>query len=141
VAFATTIFSFFVWFDEFHLGDAKWPPHARAHLLWLMTLVVSGGACSLAAVWRWWDRSREIRIAATLFPCLVWAACLVEGLVLCPMIGVTSAYSHARWKVFGELEANVFGIAAPLVLGVLGYVLDRRAREAATARATAQPTS
>ena len=141
VCLATAVFPFFTWFDRHHLGDPEWPQHARAHLIWLMTLTIGGASLSLAAVVRWWERSPDARLAATLFPCFVWSACLIEGLVLSPLLGVAMPYTQARWKVIGQLEANVLGIAAPLVIAVIGYWMDKRARRATAPAAASHQAS
>lgn len=130
VAGATVIAPFIFWFDEFHLGDPDWPPHARAHLVWLLLLVTSGSAMSLATTLFAWERSADLRRVAALYPCLVWGACLLEAHVLSPALGVDVPLTHLRWKVVGNTEANLFGIGAPIVLGIVGLLLDERRRAA-----------
>lgn len=128
VAAATALAPSFYWFDQYHLGDPAWPPHARAHLVWFWLLVTGGGLASTALTLFAWERSADARRAAAAFPCLVWGACLLEAFVVSPAMGIEVPLTHFRMKVVGNTEANLFGIAAPLVVVALGLLLDRRAR-------------
>lgn len=128
VAISTAIAPSVYWFDQFHLGDPAWAPHARAHLIWMWILVTTGGTlASLVAIFAW-ERSSDARSFAAGFPCLVWGACLLEAFIVSPAMGVAVPLTHWRMKVIADTEANLFGIAAPFLLAIVGLLLDRRAR-------------
>jgi hypothetical protein len=134
VALSTAISPSVYWFDQFHLGDPDWAPHARAHLIWMWILVTVGASIASFVAIFGWERSADARRFAAGFPCLVWGACLLEAFVVSPAMGVTVPLTHWRMKVFADTEANLFGIAAPFLLAIVGLLLDRRARLARAAR-------
>jgi hypothetical protein len=128
VALATATFPFFFWFDAHHLADPAWPPHARAHLLFFMAFVMLANGIALTLTVAYWERTQDVRLLATATPCLVWVAKLIEVACLSPAMGVTVSFTHWHQRLFGEAEANLFGVLAPLAVAILGYLLDRQAR-------------
>jgi hypothetical protein len=128
VALCTALAPAYYWFDEFHMGDPNCPPHVLAHLIWMWILVTTGGALAFLVTIFAWERSPDARAFAAGFPSLVWGACLLESFILSPALGVTLPLTHWRMRVIGETEANLFGIGAAFLVGLVGLLLDRRAR-------------
>lgn len=131
VAGLTTVGGFLADWNKTHLFNANWPPHAKFHDAWTITLgSFLGGAGMYFLLRKSPDPDQDIRLA-TVLPAFFWAA-----------QSISYAYPGTKGLQgeFPELVPRIGGIwmdekfASALMLGLsgLGYSLERRNNSAET---------
>jgi hypothetical protein len=95
-------------FNETHLFNPRWPPHARFHNAQTMLLATALGACALLYTWRRDPNATHLR-TAILFASLYWIT--NAGSITFPGTAWTDP-EHAG-------QGQLLGLPAALVIGVM----------------------
>ena len=110
-----------------HVFHADWPPHARFHMVWLLTLSTS---IAMFAIWLVWWKSREDNRYMQL-ACIPGFIVLVSFFVAASLMqnygGALADPAH-QMKIAG-IDGNLFAFSIALILQTAGaaLVLSRRA--------------
>lgn len=131
--------SVFLWDDE-HIGNTVWHPHARFHAVQLWVLMMTATIVGIAVLWRARVRFKKhgARNAlplglSILVPLAFWMgefiAWPVPGADVRPDLDNPNTFSLFGFDVYG----NAFGAAIVILLFVSGYVLAVTAMKRSTA--------
>jgi hypothetical protein len=113
-------------FNDSHVFNPDWPPHARFHEVMLLAV---GIGMSVVGLWLVWRRSPNF-LAATAVPVVVWGAFFVPLLV--PGTSVEE-YPGEVGRLLG-IPLNLLLAAVFIVLAVVGYRLCARGEDAGASR-------
>ena len=108
-------------FGETHVFHPDWPPHARFHLVWLLTAGALLAASVLYGVWIGSRRDPALGRPISLVGCIVLAAFFVAALAR-PTYGGSLSDAAEPILVWG-VDGNVFSFAIAAVLQAAGTVL------------------
>ncbi len=118
VCVATTMVGAYVAdFNETHLFNPRWPPHARFHDAQTMLLATALGACALLYTWRRDPKATRLR-TAILFASLYWIS--NTGSITFPGTAWTDPERAGQGQVLGLPLALVIGVVQ---LGLLAVAL------------------
>jgi hypothetical protein len=109
-------------FNDTHLENAAWPPHARFHGVLLACAMVATGVLAVALVWRPFpvaERRLRVRVAAFL-PAAVWGSFFVALAV-----PGTSSWPDGS-RPFMRVAPNVIAAAIVVCMATLAWRLDER---------------
>lgn len=105
-------------FNDSHVFNPAWPPHARYHAVELLAV---GMAMSVIGLWLVWGRSPRLGVA-TAVPLVVWGAFFVPLFV--PGTSVEE-YPGEAGRLLG-IPMNLVGATAFILLALIGYWLASR---------------
>mmetsp|Transcript_9284 Transcript_9284/g.18079 ORF Transcript_9284/g.18079 Transcript_9284/m.18079 type:complete len:164 (-) Transcript_9284:180-671(-) len=124
-----------IWFDENHLFNPDWHPHAKFHLLWnlLFVLTIAGGAGAWV-IWQHWH-VEQLRILVSLMPITVWVTRLLAHVIMQTVLD-DDVFPHFS-KLAGGKSGFTAADAVSCFLVVFGFV---GLRLSSTASQTAKTT-
>lgn len=130
IAVMTAVSPYLADWNETHIYNPLWPPHAKFHNGQTMLM---GAACGLLALWALWgasgDRLRNLSWG-TVFAGLYWLT--QSGAILFPGAGFIDRGVSPPMPRIGGIEVNQVMLDAVLLTLLLGaYVLERRRIERA----------
>ena len=111
----------FVDFTETHVFHPDWPPHARFHLVWLLTSGVVFASGVLVAIWYGAKRNWQLIKHVSLIGCIVLGSFFVA-------VGARAYYggsltdSKTPIEIFG-LDGNVVSFTVAALLQLIGTII------------------
>ena len=127
-ALAAAIGAYVADWNETHIFNPRWPPHARFHNAQTMLLGTALGLLTLHYLWsrRWRARPEGLGIGATLAS-VYWLT--QGGSLLFPGTALTDPEFASRIPYVAGVPINQLAIQAVfLTLVAVGYLLERRGR-------------
>lgn len=136
IAVMTAVSPFLADFNETHVFNPRWPPHARFHNGQTMTLGLIAGLLSLYFLWiRRASTALENLKAGTLFAALYWAA--MAPAILYPGASfVDPEYGGNEAMSLGGVPVNQLGMDV-VIFAVLALCLRAEARRISNAQVRA----
>jgi hypothetical protein len=125
VAVMTAVTPYLADWNETHIYNPGWPPHAKFHNAQTMLLGTLLGALSLAYLWAPGKPSRDRLVTGAVLAATFWLA--QAGSILFPGTGFADPEFAHRLPIFAGVQLNQ-GILSGVLLGLVltGYWLDTR---------------
>lgn len=104
-----------------HVFHEHWPPHARFHMVWLLTLATSIAAFTVWLVW--WKSRNEIRyLHLACMPGFIVLGSFFAATMLMQNYGGALADSAHQILIAG-VDGNLFAFSTALILQIAGTAL------------------
>ena len=114
-------------FSETHVFHPDWPPHARFHLVWLLSVGAALASYVLFCIWNTSSRRPEVLRQASVIGCLVLGAFFLAAAFRSQYGGSLTDLAHPIEVL--EIDGNVFSFAIASILQVIGTVIVWRSDE------------
>lgn len=125
LALVTAVSPYLADWNETHVYNAEWPPHAKFHVGHTMLLGSVLGLLSLRYLWRHAGDPHENLLVGALFTAAYWVA--QTGAILVPGAAVVDPQFADRLPVVAGVQLNqVILDAVLLAVTAAGYWLQRR---------------
>jgi len=126
-AFTLAVFPPIVDFNETHISNPDWPPHARFHVVWQ---VFAQTACALLAMALVWLLPSTQNLWLALGLNYIWLGCFLLAMLAIPLFNGSLADPHGvppiSFKLFGkpmEIDRNLTGVTIFSIVNTIGAVL------------------
>jgi len=108
-------------FTETHVFHSDWPPHARFHLVWLLTLGIAFASYVLVAVWYRSSRSGSTLRHASIVGCIVLTGFFVAAMFRAQYGGSLTDLA-APIEIAG-IDGNVFSFTIAGIFQLVGTAI------------------